>query len=200
MIKAIFFDLDGVLTTDKTGSVTTSKYVSEKMGLDYDLVFRTKRKYDHILDDGKVTYKDLWPEMCREIGADMDFNLIDESFIATPVDIKMVEFAKSLKSEFKVGIITDNLIERANIIWEHNGWKDVFDDMVVSAAVGSHKNTTKIFEIACERLNVRPDESIFIDNKASNLITCEKLGMKGILFDDEKRDYKKLFEYITGER
>jgi len=30
MIKAVLFDYDGVLTTDKTGSVTTHRYLSEK--------------------------------------------------------------------------------------------------------------------------------------------------------------------------
>jgi len=198
MIKAIFFDLDGVLTTDKTGSVTISKHITSKTGLDYDLVLCIKEQYDEPLDDGRITYEEAWNEICNELGTTLDFVLVKESYITTPIDHKIIEFAKSLKSKFKVGIITDNMIDRTNFLWKHNSWDKIFDDMVVSASVGSRKNETKIFEIACERLNVSPNECIFIDNKESNLTACEELGMNGIYFDDKKRAYEELFAAVDS--
>jgi len=37
MIKAVFFDFDGVLTLDKTGSLTTARYISVATGIDHGL-------------------------------------------------------------------------------------------------------------------------------------------------------------------
>ena len=38
LIKAVFFDYDGVLTTDKTGSLTTNRYLSQAAGIDFSKI------------------------------------------------------------------------------------------------------------------------------------------------------------------
>lgn len=38
MIKAILFDFDGVLTTDRTGSLSICNYICKKTGIDLELL------------------------------------------------------------------------------------------------------------------------------------------------------------------
>jgi len=38
MSKAVFFDHDGVLTIDKTGSLTTNRFLSEQTGISYEAI------------------------------------------------------------------------------------------------------------------------------------------------------------------
>ncbi|PIQ79985.1 hypothetical protein COV81_00180 [Candidatus Peregrinibacteria bacterium CG11_big_fil_rev_8_21_14_0_20_41_10] len=62
MIKTIFFDLDGVLTTDKSGSFTTCKFISAQLGKDYDIdkVLEAYRFFHQKLLIGKLAHPDMW--------------------------------------------------------------------------------------------------------------------------------------------
>ena len=62
----------------------------------------------------------------------------------------------------------------------------------MSAEVGYDKHTPYILERALALLVIEPEESVFIDNTASNLVTADALGMNTIHFDDEKNDIPAL--------
>lgn len=198
MIKRIFFDLDGVLTTDKTGSFTTSKYFAEKLGINFKEVFEYNKKFDGDTDSGKISNLDAWKKTCEKFGVEFNPNYLYEAFISTPIDEKMVQYAIQLKDKCKVGIISDNSVERANSIIEKNNWSDIFDVIVISDEVRCTKKETRIFEISAQRAKVNPEECIFIDNKQKNIEVSKVAGMKGIYFDDAIRDYEKLRDIIEN--
>lgn len=196
MIKKIFFDFDGVLTTDKTGSYTNSKYFSQKIGIDAQELLSKVKQFDEKIDAGKISIKDVWKSICKE--AEVEFNPIwlQEAIINTPIDERMLEYARYLKNKYSVGIITDNSTERMNIIMEQNKGFNIFDTIIISEDVKCTKKGTKIFEVAIQRANVNAKECIFIDNKQQNVDSAKKAGFIGVYFDDEKRDYDNLFKII----
>lgn len=63
-----------------------------------------------------------------------------------------------------------------------------FDCVIVSADVGHEKDHPEIFTVALKSVDVSASESIFIDNSDRNLMIPRRMGMKTILFDDEKND------------
>lgn len=196
MIKRIFFDVDGVLTTDKTGSVATSKYFAKKLGLNFQEVFEYKKKFDGDTDSGKISDFDVWKRTCEKFNVEFNPDSLHEAFLSTPIDEKMVQYAMQLKNKYSVGIITDNSINRMNAIAQKNNWPNIFDIIVISQDVKCTKKGTKIFEIATQRANVKPKECIFIDNSQRNVDSAQKAGVVGVYFDDEKRDYESLFKMI----
>lgn len=56
-----------------------------------------------------------------------------------------------------------------------------FDPVILSYKVKSSKPDPKVYEIAIERLGVKPSEIIFIDNLSINIDGADKLGMKTVL-------------------
>ena len=60
MIKAIFFDFDGVLTLDNTGSFTTCFNISKDAGLDLNKTLICYRKNRIDLNLNKTTHKKIW--------------------------------------------------------------------------------------------------------------------------------------------
>jgi putative hydrolase of the HAD superfamily len=192
MIKAIFFDMDGVLTTDQTGSVTSCKYFSEKSGIPFEELLSQKIGYDEAIDKNEITNEEVWSNISREHNAKFNIAWIEEAFANTPMDTKMLNFAKSFKDRYSLGIITDNEKERADLIVKLHNLHDLFSTIIVSAEVGSTKKTTKIFEVALKQSGFQAKECIFIDNKQSNLDTAELSGMHSVFFDDELRDFDLL--------
>ncbi len=59
-----------------------------------------------------------------------------------------------------------------------------FDVLINSAEEDVRKPDPKIYHITTERLNVKPEECIFVDDDQGNIDGAEKLGMHGIFFQD----------------
>lgn len=55
---------------------------------------------------------------------------------------------------------------------------------VFSYTVGCVKPEEKIYRILLERYHLNPKECVFLDDRADNLVTAKKLGMKTIQFEN----------------
>ncbi|HQV58832.1 MAG TPA: HAD-IA family hydrolase [Ilumatobacteraceae bacterium] len=55
-----------------------------------------------------------------------------------------------------------------------------FDALIESAKVGVRKPEPRFYEIACEVLDVHPDECVFLDDLGINLKTARQMGMTTI--------------------
>ncbi len=203
MIKAILFDFDGVLTIDKTGSTTITNYISQKTGILLDLVKSCYYKYNKRLLYGEIAHEDMWEDFCNDIGQPIDYQVLTDSFIYTALDKTMIDYIKELKETYLIGMITDNKCDRIHTILTHNELKNYFDVVAISAEHHSGKDNLSIFQYVLNQLNVSPEECVFIDNTAKNLIIPEQMGMHTILFDDEKRDFEAFSEelkYILSDK
>ncbi len=196
MIKAILFDFDGVLTTDKTGSQSIINYLSEKTGIPYDTLKLVYASFNQDLLSGSLKHEDMWQDFCDRIGTSIDYALLTDSFWNTPIDNDMITLVKQLKSSYAIGMVTDNKCDRIDAIVQYHGWDDLFDVISVSAAFGSGKTDERIFTETLSALGIRPEESVFVDNTAKNLMIPEQLGMHTILFDDANRNIIQFTEQL----
>ena len=61
----------------------------------------------------------------------------------------------------------------------------LFDGLVFSGTIGTAKPNRDIFEYILSRYDLRPEESVFIDDSPLNLAACEEVGIRGILFNGD---------------
>jgi putative hydrolase of the HAD superfamily len=192
LIKAVFFDYDGVLTTDKTGSLTTNRYLSQAAGVDFSRVKAAFSRYSRALTLGKTTHAQIWRQICSELGQDLSINLLYEAFESTPVNAGMFSLARQLKQSYSVGIITDNKKDRIDHLKKTQNLERLFSPIVVSAEIGSDKESTEIFLHALSCTAASPEESVFIDNSRENLVAPSTLGFRTIFHDDETNNIAAL--------
>ena len=191
-VRAIFFDYDGVLTLDKTGSLTTNRFLSERSGIPSDRIADAFWRHNQALNEGTSSYAQIWPAVCAELDCELPLGLLLEAFQSTPINEPMLQLARDLRTRYRVGIITDNKKDRMEYLTHHQQLHEVFDPIIVSATIGATKTDERIFRAALEALGVDAADSLFIDNTASNLVTADALGMNTIHFDDEKNDIPAL--------
>ena len=199
MISAIFFDYDGVLTTDKTGSLTTNRYLSRMINVDYETVREVFSEYNHDLIVGKITHREIWGAVCKAMHRDIDFSLLELAFLSTPTNDPMFELVRKLKSKYVLGIITDNKKDRIECLRKAQGLDALFNPIIVSSELGSGKDSAAVFEYALRCVDMKPDECVFIDNNPNNLIAPKALGIKVIFHDDETNDVGKLASSLADE-
>lgn len=66
-------------------------------------------------------------------------------------------------------------------VWEETPLAGAFDELVFSCDVGISKPDPRIYEIACERLEVAPGESLFVGDGANDeLPGAERVGMAAL--------------------
>ena len=198
MIKAIFFDYDGVLTKDKTGSLTTNRYLSQAAGVDFSKVRAAFSRHNTDLTLGKTTHAKIWEQICGELGSTMSLDILYEAFENTPVNEGMFSLARKLKASYAVGIITDNKKDRMDHLKRTQNLETLFSPIVVSAEVGASKEGTEIFLHALSCAAVEPEESVFIDNSRENLVAPCALGFKTVFHDDEKNDIEALVSTLKN--
>jgi putative hydrolase of the HAD superfamily len=195
-MKAILFDLDGVLTRDPTGTYSVMNYLSDKVK-DIKKFEYAYRGYNRALLYGQLTHKEVWEDILEKSDERIDLSILEEAFQATPMDSEMMDLVRLLSLTYKVGLVTDNKVDRVETILSHNSLK--FDAIVVSAELACRKDEPGIFEAIINRLDVSYEDCVFIDNSQKNLIVPSSLGMKTIHFDDKKRPfgafYSKLLAY-----
>ncbi len=198
MIKAVLFDFDGVLTRDKTGSLTTLRYLSLQTGIGFDPLREAFKPYNQALNLGQTTHADIWPSLCNTLGQQIDIALLRAAFESTPMNEGMFTLARALKNRYAVGIVTDNKQDRMAHLKQHLNLALCFDPIVVSAEVGSSKESAAIFEHALSEFGIAAHESLFIDNSPGNLIAPAALGMKTLLHDDESNDIDALVDAMQA--
>ena len=192
MIKAFLFDLDGVLTLEKTGSQSILRYLAQQTGLAFDVLKQGYTPFNRDLLCGKIVHQDMWPAFCEKVGRVIPFCMLEEAFRHTPMDEEMIALARELKRQYLIGMVTDNKADRVQAILKYFGLTDLFNAISISAQVGSRKDDETTFWHVLNELQIRPEEAVFIDNSPENLIIPERIGMHTVWFNDEQRDIKSL--------
>ena len=94
----------------------------------------------------------------------------------------MVSFLRELKSNFKLGCITNNVkpSSEENTDNETKEAMSIFDHVIESSIVGIRKPNPEIYMMSCDALNVSPDQCIYLDDLGINLKPARELGMTTI--------------------
>lgn len=80
-----------------------------------------------------------------------------------------------------------------------NALRDRFDVFVESAVVGLRKPDPRIYRLTCERLDVSPEEAVFLDDIGRNLKAARGLGMATIKVDDPDAALRELSALVGIE-
>ncbi|MCR5608891.1 MAG: HAD-IA family hydrolase [Lachnospiraceae bacterium] len=194
-IKGLFFDFDGVITTEKNGSPSIVSYISKETNISYEIVENAYYKHNNDLLYGTITHRDMWNQFCIDICQSLDISILEKAFLNVTFDEKMIGYIKERHNNYLIGMITDNKADRIDTIVNNSVLKELLDIVIISANVHSRKSERKIFEEALKQSGLKAEECVFIDNTASNLVKPSEMGFTTIYFDDEKRDFNSLYCY-----
>ena len=74
----------------------------------------------------------------------------------------------------------------------------LFDVVVDSSVVGLRKPDPAIFQLTCERLGLRPEECLFVDDIPSNVAGAAALGIEAILCRDPTTVAQQVIDRLLG--
>jgi epoxide hydrolase-like predicted phosphatase len=197
-IRAIFFDFGGVIV--RTEYQAPRQHLADELGMEYEdlekLVFAGPSSIRASI--GEISDKEHWAEVAKRVRRPVsEMEAIREKFFAGDVvDRDLVEFLRSLRPRYHVGLISNAWPDLRNYIIKQK-FDDVFDHMVISGEVGVMKPKARIYQIALEQAGVSPNEAVFVDDFIENIEGCEALGMRGIHFRDSGQAMDEIKQILS---
>lgn len=194
MFKAVIWDLGGVIvrTHDQSGRI----HWEEKLGL-------PSRKLSHIVFEGEMGRKatlgqahsdDVWNWVIDELGLPQEARpeLERDFWRGDRVDRDLVQFIRDLRPRYKTALLSNAWPGLREML--RNTWHiaDAFDEIVISAEVGIAKPDARIFQRAIERLCVKPEEAIFVDDFPENIRGARAVGLQAIHFQTPSQAIRDL--------
>lgn len=191
-LDALVVDYGGVLTTDIW--VAFGEFCDAE-GLEPEAVkdlFRSNPEAMRLLrglETGELDEAAFEPRFAELLGLAESEGLIGRLFGGLgPDDLMIGAVRAARKGGVKTGLITNSwglgIYDRAPT--------DLFDVTVISGEVGLHKPQPEIYLLASERLGVKPEDCVFVDDLRENVNGAEAVGMTAILHRDSAATVAKL--------
>jgi HAD superfamily hydrolase (TIGR01509 family) len=201
-IKSVLFDLGGVYYSE--GFHDGLFAIAARLDLDQDHFFDAAvgAVFSTGYVTGMVPEKTFWDTLAKNTGVKENLyplrKLILDSF--KPMD-GMAELVREVRSVVPVALLTDqtnwlyDLDQRDDLLFE-------FDQIVSSYEEGFSKRDPEIFRIACQRLDIFPEEGLFFDDNSDNLDRAREFGLQAVVFEGADAAREVLMEagvFSSGE-
>jgi epoxide hydrolase-like predicted phosphatase len=145
----------------------------------------------HLLEKGQLdmaTYFERVVEKAPKVlGKPIDMEAYGRFWRSTAPGVQWLTVHKmrDLKARgLRIGLLTNNVKGFGD------NWRAMFpidelcEEVVDSSHVGMRKPDREIYELTCERMNIKPGEAIFVDDNLDNVLAAREYGMKAVHFLD----------------
>ena len=208
-IEAVISDFGGVLTSpllDSFAAFQNSSGISlEQLGMAMAAV-ATRQGANPLfeLETGRMTeaafLKSLGEELSGSLGRPVELHGFGERYFEhLHPNARVIEYMRGLRERgYRMAICTNNVRE-----WEPL-WRaklpvdEIFDVVIDSAFVGSRKPEPRIYEITLERLGVKPEAALLVDDVEVNCTAARELGISAVWFQETEQAIAEIEAALTG--
>jgi HAD superfamily hydrolase (TIGR01509 family) len=185
-IAAVFFDIGGVL--ERVGDIddVLGAPWRDRLGLDQaEFSARLARvDPDRLNQVGRMSEAGFRERCAAELGlsqAEASAFMADLwDWYCGELDEELMGFARSLASRVRTAIISNSADGARREEVARYAFDTVFDPIIYSHEVGLAKPDPAIFELACARLDLAPEETIFVDDYPGHVQIARELGMHAL--------------------
>ena len=189
MIKAIIFDIGEVLQIDPKGE--RYEKLSRGFGIPAKEIKNFIEAHRSELWLGKLNNRQFCDLIKEKFGIEKDIiPAWEKVYNEIPLNKEIIKILPELKKNCKLAVIS-NAHEASSSVRKEKFAK-IFEFMIFSCDVGFMKPQKEIFDMALEKLELKPEECVMIDDNEKNLSTPSQMGFKTILFKSNSQLIKEL--------
>ena len=179
MIRAILFDVDGVLLDTLESNTMAYNHDFTRLG-GKPITVEEYRKFYHL--PARDMFKKFFPDKSDEEIEEIIISRTERTsqfFKYARLNPGVLETLKTLKRDYTLGVVTS----RMNLkILDHFSIREFFHVIVSLADVKNHKPHPEPINLALERLKIRPNEAVYVGDAASDAEASKAAGAKSIIY------------------
>lgn len=226
-IKALILDAGGVLVHPLHGNWNIPVKYREFLGA-YAKDINSERWLEACRAEAEYLREDIFiKDMDEEYGLRLkflkaiakrlDWQLSEDSFAALAEDFTYnvtryawyedtLSWLKNWHERMHVGILSDAMPSFPHVVRSHEAYRYI-EALVISTEVGTAKPDPRMYLEICGKLNVRPEDCLFVDDRVCNLEGAMKTGMRAVQMcrdglegwdGDKVHDLTELNHYLEG--
>lgn len=184
MIKAVIFDMDGVIAdTEPLQSKSWEKLLRERgivplyneRGFIHDIGSTGDKSYLKIMKSHNIT-EDL--QNIRKRRREIFVKLLQKNLTPKPGLIKLLEEIK--KKKLKIAVASNRLLEHVYLVLDELHIRTFFDAAIGPSPELRHKPAPDIYLEAARALELSPSKCIAIEDSDIGIFSAKAAGMKTI--------------------
>ncbi|HST63917.1 MAG TPA: HAD family phosphatase [Mycobacteriales bacterium] len=138
----------------------------------------------HDLETGTMDAAEFERLLAVELATDADpaqarrtAGMLTRMFSGMRVEPSMLGVLRTARA---AGLRTGLLSNSWGLDYERDGWDTLFDAVVISGEVGLRKPDPAIYALAAERMELPPEQIVFVDDLRPNVRAAVAVGMVGV--------------------
>lgn len=148
---------------------------------------------------GRLTEEEFWQEAARDLGLDSGEarQMARDLWASWQVDPNVLALVDKARRRFQVAMLSNATDALEDALAHTYRIADRFDPIIVSARYGIAKPAPEIYHLLLEKLDAKPQEVVFIDDRAENIAAAAALGMHVIWFLNPSELERQLASYLS---
>mgnify|MGYP000956912025 FL=1 len=193
-IKAVIFDMGGVFI--RTPDLSARKKMAEKLGMNVqklnDLFFKSPIAIE--AEKGLVTREKLLQYTLQQLGGSQPDV---EAFVAElcsrdEEDQELVQLVRSLKPHYKLALLSNAFEGTRQWMQERFTFLHLFEISIFSYEVGMRKPDEQIYRLVLDKLQVEPQQALFVDDFKENIEGAQRLGIQTVWYHSRDVAFSEL--------
>ena len=202
-VRAVVFDIGGVLERTEGWEVLGARW-DARMGFPPGEFERRLRGSGFGLDAALGRISEQAFERALGELYDLDGPLLEE-FVADQwgwyvgeLDTEVASYFESLRPRYRTAMLSNSMVGARGVEEARYGFGAMTDLIVYSHEEGIAKPDPEIYLRTCDRLGVRPDETVFVDDTEAWVAAARELGIRGVCFETTAQALAEVDRLLTG--
>lgn len=201
VIRAVVFDIGGVL--EITPDLGTDRLWETRLGL-------ASGEMDERMGDvwmggalGTITLDDVHQAIRDRLGLD------EQQLAAYMADVwreylgtannELIEYVRRLRPRYSTGILSNSFVGAREREQAAYGFEDLVDEIVYSHEVGMAKPDPRVYALVCARLDVQPEETVFLDDADQAVAGAHRAGMHAVHYRDNAQAIEEIGKLLNTD-
>jgi epoxide hydrolase-like predicted phosphatase len=200
VIRAVVFDIGGVL--EITPDLGVDRRWETRLGLPDGEILARMRDVWQGGSIGTITLDDVHEALGDRLGLD-DQTLAQymadlwREYLGT-ANTELIEYARGLRPRYRTGIVSNSFVGAREREQAAYGFEDLVEEVVYSHEVGFSKPDPRIYALICTRLNVPPEEMVFVDDSDVCVAGARDAGIHAIRYQSSAQTIAEIEKLLTS--
>jgi HAD superfamily hydrolase (TIGR01509 family) len=189
MIRAIFFDLDGVLLDAKEWHYKALNDALIQLGYNPITEEDHKNKFDGLptkVKLNKLGFNTKEIEKINTLKQNLTLNLIKENFKQNLDTLNALKILRNCG--YLMALCTNSVRSTVDLFLEVSDYKWYFDVVISNQDVSKPKPSPEIYERACEKLGLHPNDVLVLEDNEYGIKAATSAGCHVLIIENGTKD------------